>query len=422
MQVTQIEADAKIVGEETWMRPLSNTEQLFWLIDQKCPVHFAMVAEIDGCFPPDAWHSALRALQARHPLLSTRIGEDAQRNVGFYRAPKAQIPLRVLERKEASWQAEVQRELSLPFDWTSAPLLRATLLQYRAESTLILIAHHSLLDGKGSAYLIEDLLRSLSGERLSPLELTPSFDVLLERDIATAAMPPEAPLPPAPRTFRSGTTGTPSVTAIALSRALTLQLIERARIEQTTVQGAIAAAAHEAGRRLSRAWRQRPLRTLTPIDIRYLAREVGTAAGAYITSAITIDDQPVGASFWNAARQIKSQIAPLQERAAVFSALAGLNALMSSMKTVDDAAGLLSGVFAFDILISNLGDQPIASTYNGLTLNALWGPLITAGFPDTQLIGVCTVGDTLRLTLASYEAIPGLLDQLRAVLAAAVIA
>lgn len=409
------------VGEASWMRKLNNTEHLFWLLDQKRPVHFAMVAEIDRRFPTGAWHSALHALQARHPLLSTRISEDAQMNIGFYRVPEAEIPLRVLERKEASWQVEVERELSLPFNWSRAPLLRATLLQDRFESTLILVAHHSLLDGKGSAYLIEDLLRLLSGERLTQLELLPPFDVLLEKDIASAGLPPEIPPPPVPKTFRPDMAATPDVNALALSRDFTLQLINRARDEQTTVQGAIAAATREAGRRLSREWCDRPLRTSTPIDIRYLADEVGTAAGAYITRAITDDDQPLGASFWDAARRSKAQVASSQERTRVLSELARLNTVMSSKPTSEHVAAYLSGVLGFDILLSNLGNQPIASTYNGLTLNALWGPFAMSGLSDDQMIGICTVGGMLRLAHSSYGAIPGLLEEIRAVLEVAVI-
>jgi hypothetical protein len=412
----------KETSEDVWMRELNSVEHLFWLADQHRSLHFAMVAEIDQCFPPDTWHAALRALQERHPLLSARLGENAQMQIGFIRAKTARIPLRVLERSDTSWQAQAERELCQPFDWKSAPLLRATLLQDSSGSTLILTAHHSLLDGMGSAYLIEDLLRLLSGERLPAVELAPTLDLLLEKDIASAEYPPEPILPAAPKAFRPGATESPEVTALAIPADLVRQLIDRARIEQTSVHGAVSAAVHEAARRLSHDWRGRPLRMLTPIDIRHLSGEVGTAPGAYVTQAVSVDDHPVGSSFWHCARNIKSQIAPTQERGGSLAALAHLNTVIATKPTVQHIAAFLSGVLAFDMVVSNLGNQPIPSAYNGVTLDALWGPVVSGGFADDQIIGVCTVDGVLRLTHTSYGALPGLLDEVLAVLEAAVIA
>ncbi|WP_247682157.1 condensation domain-containing protein [Burkholderia sp. Tr-862] len=119
-----------------------------------------MVAEIDRRFAPDAWQAAFQALQHRHPLLSTCIAIDAQQHSGFYRVTDAAVPLRVLEQDPTAWQAEAAHEIATRFVGSAAPLLRATLLQGECSSTLILVAHHSVVDGMGSASLIDDLLRS----------------------------------------------------------------------------------------------------------------------------------------------------------------------------------------------------------------------------------------------------------------------
>lgn len=422
MQNNQQEIVRDQKSEQARLRELGSTEHLFWLLDQNRPTHFAMVADIDRRFPASAWRAAFSAVQQRHPLLSTYIGNDAQMNTGFYSEPAAEIPLRELQQETASWQAEVAREIATPFDWSCAPLLRATVLQGGHGSTLILVAHHSVIDGMGSAWLIEDLLRALSGQSLRPLPLVQSLEVLIESDMSSAAVLPAAPLAPAPKRFRPGAAEVPHIDALALSAELTRQIIARARIEQTSVHGAVAAAVHEAGRRLSREWCTRPIRTVTPIDVRYLAGEVGTANGVYITQTITVDDQPRGTPFWSAARKIKRDLAPSQTRASAVAELKALDAAMSARPTVQHAAGFLSTVLAFDVLLSNLGNQPVVSTYDGLTLNALWGPIVTSGFADDQMIGVCTLNGVLRLTHASYAAIPGLLDEVRAVMEAAVTA
>ncbi|UEP33197.1 MULTISPECIES: phthiocerol/phthiodiolone dimycocerosyl transferase family protein [unclassified Burkholderia] len=379
-----------------------------------------MVAEIDRRFSPDAWHAAFQALQHRHPLLSTCIAIDAQQHSGFYRVTDAAVPLRVLEQDPTAWQAEAAHEIATRFVGSAAPLLRATLLQGERSSTLILIAHHSVVDGMGSASLIDDLLCTLSGERLAPLPLVPSLETMLDTDLSHAAvLPPPAPAP-APKPFRPDAAQAPHVDAIALSADDTRRLVVRARAEQTTVHGAIAAAVHEAGRRLSSAWTERALRTVTPIDLRGLSDDARAAAGVYITQTITVDDHPRGTDIWTAARKIKQDLAPSQARASVAAELKALEAVMSTRPSVEHAAGFLSAVLAFDVMVSNLGNQPIASEYEGVSLKALWGPIVTSGFADDQIIGACTIDGVLRLTHTSHGAIRGLLEEVRAILQEAV--
>jgi NRPS condensation-like uncharacterized protein len=416
----EIENIPSTTQTQAHVRSLGSTEHLFWLLDQNRPTHFAMVAEIDRCFEPGAWHAALQALQRRHPLLSTCIATDAQRNTGFHRVPGAVVPLRVIEQDATSWQAEVAREVATRFDWSSAPLLRATLLQGGHASTLVLAAHHSVLDGMGAAYLIDELLRMLSGESPTPLPVVQSLETLLEADLNAAAVLPAHSPAPAPKSFRPDTADMPQIDAVALSADTTRRLVARARHEQTTVHGAVAAAVHEAGRRLSSAWAARALRTVTPIDVRELARDAGVANGVYITQTITIDDHPRGSDLWTVARKIRQDLAPSQTRESVAAELKALDAAMSTRPSVAHAAGFLSTMLAFDVLLSNLGNQPVAATYDGLTLDALWGPFVTSGFADDQVIGVCTIDGILRLTHTSHGAIAGLLGEVRAILEDAV--
>ncbi|AIO37807.1 condensation domain protein [Burkholderia cenocepacia] len=419
MQNGQQEIDDRMAHAPAHMRALGSTEHLFWLLDQNRPTHFAMVAEIDRRFAPGAWRAAFQALQRRHPLLSSCIAIDAQQNSAFHSVPGATVPLRVIEHDATSWQAETAREIATRFDWATAPLLRATLLQRESTSALILVAHHSVLDGMGAAYLIEELLRTLTGEYAAPLPLVQSLETLLEADLNDAAVLPAPRAAPQPKPFRADTPELPHVDAVALSTEATRRIAARARQERTTVHGALAAAVHEAGRRLSSEWAARALRTVTPIDVRDLAGDAGVANGVYITQTVTIDDHPRSTDLWSAARKIKEDLAPARTRARIAAELKALDTAMAARPSVEHAAGFLSGVLAFDVLLSNLGDQPIAAAYNGVTLDALWGPFVTSGFADDQVIGACTIDGVLRVAHTSHCAIPGLLDEVRTILAKA---
>lgn len=242
MQTHLQEIDGVNEDDQTRVRDLGSTEHLFWLLDQNRPTHFAMVAETDQLFSREAWQGAFRAAQRRHPLLSTYIGSDERMNTAFYSQPDTEVPLRLVEQNATSWQAEIAREIATPFDWSRAPLLRATILQGEQGSTLILAAHHSVLDGMGGAYLIEDLLLALTGEPRSSLQLVHALEDVLASDMKSSVDLPPVPLAPMPKPFRAGGTETPQIDALALTAELTQQLIARARIEQTTVHGAMAAA------------------------------------------------------------------------------------------------------------------------------------------------------------------------------------
>ncbi len=408
--------------EPALIRKLGATEHLFWLIDRNRPIHFTLVAQIDRAFAAHEWRAALSAIQQRHPLLNARIAIGADSAPAFHRDDEAQIALRLVDDAQSSWQEEVRNEMATAVDGSSASLVRATVLQRDGHSTIILTAHHAVLDGLGGAYVMEDLLRALSGATLEAQPLVVPLEGFLRAQMEAATVSGEMAPAPEAKAFRAVSGACPEVATLALGAQLTQAIVERSRKERTTVHGAVAAAVHEAGRRLSQAWRERPIRTVTPIDLRKSVDGVSTANGVYITQTITIDERERGAPFWNAAREVKGLLAPAQSHEAVVRETKALDGFMASNPSVDDAAGFLSHMLAFDVLLSNLGSEPIGSAYEGFSLEALWGPFVSSGFADDQVVGVCTLGGVLRLAHTSYDAMPGLLDEVQSVLSEAVAA
>jgi hypothetical protein len=69
---------------------------------------------------------------------------------------------------------------------------------------------------------------------------------------------------------------------------------------------------------------------------------------------------------------------------------------------VQTAAQTMARRFAYEICLTNLGNLRYGTTFGGLRLDAIWGPVVFAGFEGAQTIGVTTTNGTLWLVHASY--------------------
>jgi hypothetical protein len=219
-------------------RPLGAREQLFWLLDQNRPFHFAMVAQIAGKAGRDEWRRALDRVQGRHPRLSCCI-EGAPGSVPWFRQHAgAKIPLRIVAgAPKTDWQRTVGEELAMPVDSSAAPLVRAVLIEGESDTALILVAHHAIADGLSLAYAIRDTLAALSGAPLEPLAALPAQEDMFGLGDAGVGEP-HAPAG-VPARYRPQDGAVPEVIGLCLPRFLTRKLRHRARQMGTTVHGAL---------------------------------------------------------------------------------------------------------------------------------------------------------------------------------------
>src|ERR1700731_790091 len=98
------------------VRALGAMERMFWLIDQKHPVHFTVTAEVAGITNVQNWRDALDAVQRRHPILSTSIKRNEEGQPALYQVDAAPIPLRVVDGSaQERCELELDRETALPF-------------------------------------------------------------------------------------------------------------------------------------------------------------------------------------------------------------------------------------------------------------------------------------------------------------------
>ena len=413
------------IESKTEVRALGAREQMFWLMDQKHPVHLTVTAEVKGTTKARDWRDALDAVQKRHPILSTLIKRNEEGQPALYHADAAPIPLRVVDgRVQEHWELELDREMALPFTPEQAPLIRTVLIHKPQSAVLIVIAHHSIADGMALVFLIRDLLQVLSGEQIEAFSVTSSGEELLNKlpkgEEIVQVETSQAGAPAAePALYREGDGLAPRAIARKLDEHLTAALKERARREGTTVQGALCAALALAGRKTSSAWRKQSVRVMSPVDARAHLR-AGEACGLYLGAGAMIHFQPGDSSgFWEMARFAKQKISPSQTFQSLSASLHGLEAIMNKDMDVETAAQIAAGAFARELMVSNLGQMPYGSEFGRLRLEAVWGPTALQGLVGEQNVGVATTNGALRLLHASYTLIPHLLENTELILRAA---
>jgi hypothetical protein len=405
-------------------RPLGGLEHFLSLIDQHRAVHFAMAAQIEGRTTISEWRTALDKLQERHPLLRVAIEMNPGQAPHFRTIGTNPIPLRIaLGPKVSRWEEEVAKELATPFDSRQAPLARAVLMHGQNDSVFILTTHHSIADGLSSAYAVRDILHALAGEDLEPLPSLPALDSLvymsqLAPSDSNESGQPEPPPEDRALAFRTIDDSLPRIEALSLTPEMTWTLIERARIERTTVHGALCSALVLAGRESYGDWEDSPVRVLSPFNLRK-ELGIGEDCGLFVWSAKVAMSPGTPADFWNAARLAKSSLAPQQSLGRVVIRIKGLEDAMSAGIDVQGAAQIHKQGFQNELVLTNLGKLPVQFDTGGLRLKALWGPAVLGGFEGEQTVGVTTTNDSLCLLHTSFKPIPSLLSRAAEILQSA---
>ena len=407
------------------VRALGSRERMFWLMDQKHPVHLTVTAEVKGITDVQNWRDALDAVQRRHPILSTSINRNQNGQPALYQADVAPIPLRVVDGSvQGRWELELDREMALPFTPDQAPLIRSVLIHKPHSAVLIIVAHHAIADGMALVFLIRDLLQVLSGGQIEALSFSSTAEELLsklpkgEKIVPTEASQDGAPQAE-PALYRENNGLAPRATARKLDENLTAAVKDRARREGTTVQGALCAALVLAGRKTSGTWRKQSVRVMSPVNVRAHLR-AGEACGLYLGGAGMIIFQSGDSSaFWEMARFAKKELSPSQTFQSLSTSLHRLEAIMTNDMDVETAAQIAAGAFARDLMVSNLGQMPYESEFGKLKLEAVWWPTALQGLDGEQNVGIATTNGAIRLLHASYSLIPYLLENTELILRAA---
>lgn len=328
-------------------RPLGSFETAAALSHDVAAFLAVTAVELQGDVSPRAVTEALRALQARHPLLRVRIVHDRGR-WSFGAMTGGVIPLRVVEdRAPGAWQALVEEEMNRRLDAAAGPLLRCTYLAGRDSSWIILAFHHAILDGVSGARMLEDLLRLCgSPDHAAPavdVPLPPPLDALfparfrgwrrawltssfLARQIADEIRCSRA-VPPAPAVEGPGRS---RFLPVIVPREVAAALTRRAREQRIGLNAVLLAALLLSAWRWVHGGRPAPLRGFSFADLRrYLDPPVPLdAPGCYISPMGVMLPPPIPPEPWTLARQVYVAIDRAARRGDKFAAAALLGPMM----------------------------------------------------------------------------------------------
>ena len=314
-------------------RKLGAFETALTLSDAHAPLNVVAVLRLAAGPSPEALRRALDALQARHPLLRTRIGQ-ADGCFVFQRHGVGAVDLRLAERPdEESWVGEAERELEQRIDAAAGPLMRCVYLADGGDDReIVLTFHHAAMDAASAISLCRELLAAAataeSGRQPEigpPLPRLPAAEELfppafqgwrrrlgvgrfLLRQLGAEAADRRGARggwnPPVPDPTRN------RILSFRLSAAETESLVRRARRRRLTLHSVFDAALLSAVARRLYSGRSLPLRHLAFANLRpYLRPPLADEnLGAYFAMLRFTSRLTPQRGLWDLAREINARV------------------------------------------------------------------------------------------------------------------
>ncbi len=285
---------------------------------------FTCVTRLQGRLEPEPLRRVLAAVQRRHPLLRACLTKAD----GVWRfrlvEPAPPIPVEWIETDDVErWRHEMLTRPREMFAADRAPLMRVTVLQPAAGSwcDLLLTVHHVIGDGQGITLLLREMLALWPQAQTDEPKVEPFPWVA----------PHIAPLPRQPGAWRARRLArleqrrlrrehplielplveSPpmSTTRLVFTAEASDQLRDRCRTEETSMYGALAAAAlQELAGSTQRGGRLWPIRS--PIDLRELCQPKlkSDQLGCHVWILGYDIAAPERQEFWELARQARGKL------------------------------------------------------------------------------------------------------------------
>ena len=289
--------------------------------------------------------------------------------------------------------------------------MRVVLIQKPQSTVLNLLANHSVADGTAVSYLMRDTLLAVSGKALEPMEPQMSND-------QTLAFPEDLPAHTVDLVLDlkiNTDIVKPLVSSLRISANDTQYILERARQENTTVHGAICAAALWACRKMRAEWHETRMELVSPICTR-AALNLDDNFGLNITTQSVFFEPQRHLFFWDLARLAKAGLEGTSSARYVSNYLSFFRDIVFGHTDLQQMLDVLKTAFNHHIMVTNLVKVKYETDFGKLQLKSLYGPMVRSGKGKEQTIGALTTNGSLCLTNTSDTPIPGLLEEIEKIL------
>ncbi|RSM88760.1 hypothetical protein DMH25_40850 [Streptomyces sp. WAC 01325] len=380
-------------------------ERMWLRFGQLHPQHFMLAAEFDRVLTRDEVRTALAAVQQRHPLLQVAIHDSAADGPVFRRPEQpSEIGLRSLRLETGDWTSVAADEYLVRFDPSSAPLMRAVLVDAEDSTVLILVFDHVICDGVSAVGVLDDLVAALNGRALDPLPAPSSQEELIAQRLAPidpsvlASLPePEERMRAWPQYHRFGSSR-PVINTITFDQDVTEELVSACRAQGTTVQSFFLTAFSRARGKLRQ---ESFVRVLTPIDTRRLLA-VEASASVCIAVARTGHDVTSQDDLWTQAKEANAQLHAARSAPAVTIGSMAVGHFIAPDVKATAVEQFMNSQLAYEMQVSNLRVVELSDS-GALRPTAVWGPMLLLQINGETNVGVTTYAGRLRLTISGYS-------------------
>lgn len=392
-------------------------EEYVWLLEQHSTRMAIVCAEVEGSTTLADWQHALRLLEMKYDVLSTRVKASDGVRPFFCKAEAEGIPLHHRPLTPTSdILTECREVMKTGFGDGGGPPLRVTLLLGANRAAAIFSGHHAFFDGIGLMNLIRDTLSFLTtNNEPSTQEQSPSVDMLVGLDVGSDFLPrndgsTESRTAPSDVKSASVTSDVPQIGRIELSTELTRAIVVRAREHDTTANGVIMASALSVGRAIGEPWMKNNVTCVVPVNVRPLFHRE-QAEGIVFGQKRFVFNLLRPPEFWDIARSVSTGVKEVRTRAGLLANLQPLHDFLASQRTVEEAVALASA-HTHDLMISNFGTFEEPTQFGQVRLRSLI-PVVNSGDENTQTLMVATTADIMTIVLVSPNPLPGYLENLQ---------
>ncbi len=127
-------------------------------------IHVGMSVELDKAIDDSEILRAIKALEHRHPLLTSTIYFDDDKNSYYNLNTADAITPEITNNDTTPWQDVITNSNKTPFDLTHDTLMRIYINKTDISTRITVLGHHLLGDGLSFIYFIIDFLSALDNK------------------------------------------------------------------------------------------------------------------------------------------------------------------------------------------------------------------------------------------------------------------